>query len=307
MHLAELIVTQDATTSTAYTAEFFASAPSTFTIQSPINHVSGLGYWDIDKGAGANVTAAVNLYYLASDAVDTPSDLRIVKDDATNWVDLGGIGTTAPAGSILSTNNFTSFSEFALASISVDNPLPVTLLDFYAVADDMKVILNWSTASELNNDYFILERSKNGSDFVKLGEVAGNGTTNLQMDYTFTDHSPYLGLSYYRLSQTDYDGTTEIFPVVSVLFEGNKRFSVYPNPVSDSYIKLIISKMENHELLELNIIDLQGRLVEKKQLKTDNFGNLDTEIHLQKPLQKGAYIFELASEHTREYLKVIAQ
>ncbi len=187
------------------------------------------------------------------------------------------------------------------------SPLPVELLYFNANPTQDQVNLNWSRASELNNDFFTLEKSNDGRDFVTLGEVTGNGTTNLQMDYSFTDHSPYLGLSYYRLSQTDYDGTTEIFPVVSVLFEGDRRFSVHPNPVSGSFITLKISTMGNHELLELKIIDLQGRLVERKQLKTDNFGNIDTEFQLQKPLPKGAYVFELISEKNREYQKVVAE
>lgn len=311
-HLAELTVTHDAADSTAYTTEFIGSAPGSYTLPSSgelIDHVSTIGYWNIDKGAGANVNtnaAMVKLYYLASDAVDVEAELRIVKDDGGGaWINLGGSGSAAPAGDITSIG-FDTFSEFALASISLNNPLPVTLLDFYAVTEDVKVMLYWSTASELNNDFFTLEKSNNGSDYVKLGEVAGNGTTNLQMDYSFTDHSPYLGLSYYRLSQTDFDGTTEIFPVVSVLFEGNKGFGVYPNPVSDSYMKLIISKMGNHELLELNIIDLQGKLVENIQLKTDNFGNLESEIHLQNPLQKGAYIFELISPNNKDYVKVLA-
>lgn len=188
----------------------------------------------------------------------------------------------------------------------VNNPLPVELLYFKAQSTQNQVTLNWSTASELNNDFFTLERSNNGSDFVKLGEVLGNGTTNLQTNYSFTDPSPYLGLSYYRLSQTDYDGTTEIFPVVSVFFEGKKSFSVGPNPVSGATIKLKISEMGIYELLELNIVDLQGRLVEKKQFKTDSFGNVDTEIQLQKPLKKGTYIIELISEHNRSYQKVAA-
>lgn len=220
-------------------------------------------------------------------------------------IDIGGSGVWGNACAGCSNEVLTGPGTITQASLP-SNPLPVELLYFTAKPTQNLVNLNWSTASELNNDYFTIEKSNNGRDFVRLGEVAGNGTTNLQVNYSFTDSSPYLGLSYYRLSQTDYDGTTEVFPVVSVLLEGNKSFSVGPNPVSGSCIKLKISEMGNHELLELNIVDLQGRLVEKKQFKTDSFGNVDTEIQLQKPLQKGTYIFELISGHNREYQKVAA-
>lgn len=186
------------------------------------------------------------------------------------------------------------------------DPLPVELLYFSAQSTQNQVSLYWATVSELNNDFFTLEKSNNGIDFVKLAEVPGMGSTNLQTDYSFIDTSPYLGLSYYRLSQTDYDGTTEIFPVVSILIAGERGFSLVSNPVSGSIIKLNICEMGNNELLELNIVDLQGRLVEKKQIKTDGCGNADAVIQLKKPLEKGTYIFELASERKREYQKVAA-
>lgn len=186
-------------------------------------------------------------------------------------------------------------------------PLPIELIYFNAQSSQDQVELTWSTASELNNDFFTLEKSKNGRDFVKIEEVGGMGTTNIQADYSYTHPSPYLGMSYYRLSQTDYDGTTEVFPVVSVLFEGKKSFRVGPNPVNGSNFKLIASQMGNQEIVELNIIDLQGRLVERKQIRTDNFGNVDTEIQLQKPLRKGTYFFKLTSPSRKEYIKVAAE
>jgi hypothetical protein len=186
-------------------------------------------------------------------------------------------------------------------------PLPVELLYFDVRYAQSQVSITWSTASELNNDYFLLEKSKNGRDFVRIGEVSGNGTTNLQMDYSYTDHSPYLGLSYYRLSQTDYDGTTEVFPLASVLFEGTKSFTVGPNPISGSSLKLKISEMERNELLQLNIVDLQGRLVEQRPLKADSFGNVESDFQLDKPLQRGTYIFELVSARQRVYQKVAAE
>ena len=248
----------------------------------------------IDGGGTATVTGDFTMG--TGTDITLNGDLTVEGD-----VDIGG-------GTLVGSGDF--FYGTCSDQLCADNnmvPLPVELLFFRAKSEEDQVILTWSTASELNNDFFTLEKSKNGSDFVKLTEVIGNGTTNLQVDYSFTDPSPYLGLSHYRLSQTDYDGTTEVFPVVSVLFEGNKSFSVGPNPVSGSCIKLKISEMGNHELLELNIIDLQGRLVEKKQLKADSFGNVDTEIQLQKPLQKGTYVFELSSTQHKEYVKVAAE
>lgn len=188
----------------------------------------------------------------------------------------------------------------------VYDPLPVELLFFNARSDQDQVILNWSTATELNNYFFTLEKSNNGKDFENLDELAGSGTTKIQADYSFTDPSPYLGMSYYRLSQTDYDGTTEVFPVISVFFDGTMSFRIGPNPVIDSWVNLRTSGKADNELLQLNIIDSQGRLVENQQLKANYFGNVDYEIQLKNPLKQGIYIFELVSERRKEYIKVAA-
>ena len=190
----------------------------------------------------------------------------------------------------------------------VGGTLPVELTSFDAKSEKKLINLTWSTASEQNNDFFTLEKSKNGEDFTLLGTVAGNGTTNTLSNYSLTDYSPYLGLSYYRLSQTDYDGTTVVFPIISVLHTSTAAgFSISPNPVSSPSLKLKASGKGKNERLELNIIDLQGKLVERKFFKTDDFGNVETEFQLKNQLQKGTYIFELVSENTKDYLKVAGQ
>ena len=186
--------------------------------------------------------------------------------------------------------------------------LPVELLNFNAKSSQNQVVLTWSTASETNNDYFTIEKSKNGIDFVEIGTVTGNGTINTISNYSFTDNSPYLGLSYYRLSQTDYDGTTEVFQIISALSNYTTTgFSISPNPVSNPSMKLKVSGKAKNELIELNIVDLQGRLVEQKFFKADDYGNVETEFQLKRQLQKGTYIFELISDGQKEYLKVMGK
>jgi methionine-rich copper-binding protein CopC len=150
-----------------------------------------------------------------------------------------------------------------------------------------------------------LERSRNGKDFKVIGQVDGSGTINTTMNYTFTDNDPYLGLSFYRLSQTDFDGAFEVFPAISVVFtDKNARFSINPNPIIDQTVNLKVSRKVKNEWLTLNIIDSQGKLVEHKTFQTDYYGNVDIEFLLDKQLQKGIYIFELVSETQHEYLKV---
>lgn len=189
-----------------------------------------------------------------------------------------------------------------------DTTLPVELTYFKGLVEGKDVYLYWETASELNNDYFTLEKSRNGKDFETLGTIAGNGTVNTLSNYSFTDDHPYLGMSFYRLSQTDYDGTTEVFPMISVVFSPNSDdFIVSPNPLKNSTVQLKATGKAKNEQFVFRIVDLQGRMIEENQLVTDRYGNVDTEIQLKNNLRKGAYIFELLSETSSDYLRVISE
>ena len=108
--------------------------------------------------------------------------------------------------------------------------LPIELLFFKASKGLNKISLSWATASELNFDYFDIEKSADGNDFQSIGSVTGHGTTNDRHDYALDDEKPYIGKNYYRLKSVDLDGSAEYFRVVLVDFDGSKEFAVYPNP-----------------------------------------------------------------------------
>jgi len=102
------------------------------------------------------------------------------------------------------------------------------------------VEINWSTASETNNDFFSVERSSDGLNFEKLLEVKGVGDSDNITNYQASDERPLFGLSYYRLKQTDFDGQFEYSPVVSVFLEGKDepRLTLYPNPSPNGQFNL---------------------------------------------------------------------
>jgi hypothetical protein len=93
--------------------------------------------------------------------------------------------------------------------------------------------LDWITYSEINNDYFTIERSQDGIDFEAIEDINGAGTSDQAIFYESLDPTPYLGTSYYRLRQTDFDGTQSISPVRAVHIDIQGQFSVYPNPMSE--------------------------------------------------------------------------
>ena len=99
--------------------------------------------------------------------------------------------------------------------------IPVELTSFKAKTANSTTILNWQTASERDNQGFIIERSTNGTTYNTISQVKGNGTTATVHDYTFTDNTPSVGINYYRLRQTDFNGQETLSPVVSVIFGKN--------------------------------------------------------------------------------------
>lgn len=111
-----------------------------------------------------------------------------------------------------------------------DSSLPIELLFFKASKGLNKISLSWATSSELNFDYFVIEKSSDGKVFQSIAQVKGNGTTNERKDYSFEDEKPYIGKNYYRMKSVDFDGYTEVFNILMVDFDGSKGFSVSPNP-----------------------------------------------------------------------------
>jgi hypothetical protein len=139
-----------------------------------------------------------------------------------------------------------------------DSPLPIELLSFEARLQGNAVSLQWVTASEINNDYFTIEKSTNLFDWSILGFVDGAGTTNLKQHYNFTDNASIKGVAYYRLKQTDLDGAFEYFNplainVVSLVNEENLKIIR-----SSDRISVIVPEQRSGKL---EMYDMQGRLV----------------------------------------------
>lgn len=137
--------------------------------------------------------------------------------------------------------------------------LPVELIDLSATPLGDRVLVEWATATELNNAYFIVERSANAVDYDPLGLVPGSGTSMERTDYSWADDQPAPGVNYYRLTQVDLDGTTGTSQAVSaVLLADGADPVVYPNPVSDGRLTLALPP-GYAAASGLQVLDAQGR------------------------------------------------
>lgn len=147
--------------------------------------------------------------------------------------------------------------------------LPVRVVGFKAMADQGKTILNWSTLSEVNFDYFTIEKSTNGQYFEEVARIKGAGNSTEKIGYSWTGLT--AGSAYYRLKATDFDGYTEYHGTVFLAVpEITLDYKVYPNPVAGRIInvksatKLHVAKLTGmngqHIALEINDTDFQAQL-----------------------------------------------
>lgn len=117
-------------------------------------------------------------------------------------------------------------------------PLPVELVDFKVTLNsNLKVDITWTTKSEINNDYFVVERSFNGEIWEKIVKFYGAGNSSEELNYYTLDGNPFSGLSYYRLKQVDFDGSSTYSDLRSVKVErAESHIKVYPNPTANQLI-----------------------------------------------------------------------
>ena len=184
-------------------------------------------------------------------------------------------------------------------------PFPVTLLSFEAFPENEYVVVQWVTESELNNDFFTVERSVDASLFEGLYEVAGAGTTDDIQTYETKDEEPLSGTSFYRLKSTDFDGAFTYSQIVEVNFEAPSawRLLLYPNPNSGEYINFRLSGIEARESFHVEIIDMQGRKLWGKDWQSDA-PVLEAGIDLNRRLPQGTYQVRVSSR-TEQLSKLI--
>jgi hypothetical protein len=184
--------------------------------------------------------------------------------------------------------------------LSVHNPsaaLPVDLVRFTANALEDEVVLDWSTASEENNAYFLVEHSTDGQDFTPIAEVKGHGTTTTFQQYTYKHTAPFYGANYYRLKQVDLDGAFEYSQVVVAqirLIED--QFTLFPNPgYTSDVLTLRWSEDLSKERLEVAITDALGRNIYRQQV-VDGVSRETTIRCAEVNLDAGIYFLQLSTD-----------
>ncbi len=174
------------------------------------------------------------------------------------WTTMTNCSSATPASLSCNTVNIEiEGPSLSYRSITCNGtPLPVELVAFQAEPKNGAVQLRWTTASEHNNDHFTVERSEDGVDFAPIARLSGAGNSQVPTDYSYEDASPLDLLTYYRIRQTDFDGTTTFSRVVAVEWNGSAGLLLAPNPLEGDRFSVPASTLGSR----MELISNSGKL-----------------------------------------------
>ena len=244
--------------------------------------VPGLGKLDVAGGK------TINMYYWDAELNGlTEANIEgfhwVTEGSSSSWwtpLD-GTVNTTTnlfttagnPYDSYFTTSTWYGFTwsdKFTLGS--KDSPLPVELTDFSATCRNNGKLITWTTASEINNDYFTLEKSDDGEDFHAIATIPGAGNSNVANTYEYFDNQSSENSVYYRLSQTDFNGDEQSFNMISANCSGNStvedNFSIINNPARERVTLQLTGTVGNQ--YTVSFIDQLGRQLIDKKINLNN-------------------------------------
>lgn len=228
-------------------------------------------------------------------------------DDANVWTAQGTHAAVSgtPLIPIVNRTGLTSLGQFTITSNNI-NPLPVELTSFDVKAynDDAKI--TWTTASESNSDYFIVERSKDNISYSEVRRMTAAGNSNNPRNYEVLDLNPLQGSSYYRLTQVDFDGQRETFDPkpfnLTVTLSGIKNLTASPNPF-ETDLKLTFESALTG-MLPMIITKTNGQLIYNGNLSVKP-GKNTVSMPLADQLKSGTYIVSIGEGASKAITKII--
>jgi len=203
-----------------------------------------------------------------------------------------GQTSTATTAKVTGVNGFSPWTMSGSTT-----PLPVTLTSFSVKQQGSEALLQWSTATELNSDYFTVERSTGDLEkFTVIDRQEGNGTANTAHHYSAFDTKPVQGKNYYRLKQVDFDGNYSYSDIEVLDFDGGvidgPIMKVYPNPSVSGKVTVEIHGLGDGDDITISLIDMKGQTVLERAFRVDSGGVLTKDIAFDTQLPHGLYVIK---------------
>ncbi|MFT5165766.1 MAG: hypothetical protein ACI8P3_000995 [Saprospiraceae bacterium] len=259
----------------------------------------------VDNNQDGDFEDSGEMLYQAGSAVGpTATGSITIPATATNGTTTLRIRSGWSSGGTLSDPcNYHALGETEDYELVVSGSLPVDLVAFSGKKVEKQVHLEWITASEENNDFFMLERSIDGRTFEAISTIQGAGSTFENQRYFYIDKNPITGVNYYRLKQVDFDGAEDFADnIVAVEFYKGSLVTITPNPTKSNAIGLNYTTAQEGEVL-VAVYDLTGRMIHQDLLLVEK-GENSFSLKMDN-LQAGMYLFRTSQDQNTQTLKFV--
>ncbi len=235
--------------------------------------LNGYGQTLMDNASCGNGSAVDDIYFVGEQARICGNGRFIVPNDIRFWLDNGQELTNESAiNEQVATQMCRGFTLYGSSEDcsagtpkitgNADSTFPVEWVDFSAVQKGGRTELSWTIGSELNNDYFVIEKSIENQEFVEIARVEGVGNSTESNTYKFSDLQLTENVVYYRIKQVDIDGAFSYSEVLSLRLKATSfTFGVFPNPSQGDVINIEMSRIDPSPEVEISLMDMQGRAI----------------------------------------------
>ncbi|MBO4615426.1 MAG: T9SS type A sorting domain-containing protein, partial [Bacteroidales bacterium] len=267
------------------------------------DHVNNFEFWNVDGIAGSTSLSSITIKVDANTASAHFHDAASVAAAVANsggihaaahydcWKNIGGTANVENEGKTITVTGISSINYIrsgtfggilTLGSTNENTVLPIELTSFKADCDGKSALVAWTTATERNNDYFVLERSADAIDFIEVARVAGAGNSIESLDYAYADYGVHGGDNYYRLVQVDYDGSRTVSEIiVANCVEPSTEepdVQAYPNPF-DGELTVVLDNFGNRPA-RIDVYDVLGKLIYTEKIASP-LNSYETILHFE--------------------------
>jgi hypothetical protein len=276
---------------------------------SDVKNAEDQGYWTCTAGALAGGTYTSSFTGEGFTQIVSLADITLLKrpNSASPWT-TPGVHIAATGSTVMPTvsrSNLSGFSDFGFGSRNNANPLPVELTNFTVNCEE-EVIIHWTTATETNNDYFIVEKTIDGVSWSNVAKIKGSGTSSHPKTYSTTDRIPSNQTTYYRLVQVDLNGDRKTYNATSITCESaEKTVVVYPSPALD----FVMVQLSNYHSTNtsLHLFSTDGKLIYSVNIAPkETVYTTEIDVH---NLSSGVYFLNVVDleNHSVDVKKIIVE
>ena len=295
--------------------DYLGTLPSISIADATVNESAGTVTVTLSLSASSSNQVTVN--YTTTDG--TAIKINDYTSVSGSIVFLAG-QTSKPLTITITTDNISEFQETFYVNLSdavnasiiknmstivvYDASLPVELTNFLVNCENDYPIVNWQTASEHNSASFILERSKNGSDWELVNQIVAAGNSNATINYQFEDMDAARFVGYYQLIQVDIDGKQKIYdPIYSNCTTKEDEVEIYPNPTQGEFKIAISSNVAEKQ--SITLVNANGIIVFSEMVEMQN--GFNQFLYNTNEWERGLYFVHIEGKNTQTIKKLIVQ